>query len=97
MHYKSYLHIHEQNKIIERKHNHKIYLGLAILSQVFLSLIFWDEILFSNFFLINQLPSSILDNSSPLKIIFGVKPNYGFFKVFGYLCFPCLSHILHTN
>lgn len=60
-----------------------------------MALMFWDEAIFSCIFLINSHPSTIFNECSPLEVLFRIKPDYHFLKVFGCLC--SLDHTLLTN
>lgn len=42
----------------------------------------------SSIFLINRLPTPVLNKKNPLEVLFHKKPDYKFFKVFGCSCFP---------
>ena len=45
----------------------------------------------SSIFIINRLPTKVLTNfQSPFESLFGSKPDYSFFKVFGCSCYPYL-------
>lgn len=39
---------------------------------------------------INRLPTTVLNNKSPFKVLFNTSPNYANFKSFGYWVFPYL-------
>lgn len=65
-------------------------MGLTLLSYASLSLEFWDDAFSTATFLINRLPTAFLSNCSPLEKLFGLQPNYTFFKTFGCLCYPSL-------
>ena len=49
------------------------------------------ESLNSTAYLLNQLPSPILDHKSPFELVYGFKPDYNFLKVFGCACYPYLK------
>lgn len=51
---------------------------------------FWDDAFSTVVYLINRLPTPILDWISPMEYLLKQKPNYSFLKTFGCLCFPCL-------
>lgn len=86
----TYPHTSQQNGIVERKHQHIVDTGLALLSQSNMPLKYWDEAFANVVYLINRLPTPILNHLSPLEKLFHTKPNYSFLKVFGCECFPCL-------
>jgi hypothetical protein len=47
---------------------------------------FWDEAFSTTAFLINRLPSHVLNYSSPFEKLFGTKPDYNWLKVFSCAC-----------
>ncbi|TYK18915.1 Retrovirus-related Pol polyprotein from transposon TNT 1-94 [Cucumis melo var. makuwa] len=65
-------------------------MGLTLLSQATLPLSFWDEAFSTSVYLINLLPTPVLDNISPLEKVFFRKPNFPFLRVFGCKCYPYL-------
>ena len=48
---------------------------------------FWLESFHTASFLINRLPTSVLNNTSPYTKLYGRKPDYHFLKTFGCSCF----------
>ena len=83
-------HTHPQNGKAERKHRHIVEVGLCLLAQAHMSLDFWWEAFSSAVFLINRLPSVVLQFDSPFKCLFNQVPDYTFLKVFGCACYPYL-------
>lgn len=53
------------------------------------------RIFFSRIYNINRLSILILHDKSSIEVLFGVKPNYNFLRVFSWLCFPCLRPCDH--
>jgi hypothetical protein len=51
---------------------------------------YWDEAFLASTYLINHLPTKVLDFSSPLEVLFKEKPNYSGMRTFGYACWPNL-------
>jgi hypothetical protein len=80
----------EQNDIVERKHRHVVELAIATMAQASIPHTYWDHIFESIVFLINRLPSLVLNLDSPYKILFDHSPDYSFFKDLGCLCYPWL-------
>ena len=52
---------------------------------------FWPHALCTATYLINILPSKLLDNLTPTHILFQKAPLYSLLRVFGCLCFPLIS------
>jgi histone deacetylase 1/2 len=53
---------------------------------------FWDEAFYTAVYLINRLPTRVIDNATPLEHLLGdkAKPNYDLLKSFGCACWPLL-------
>jgi transposase InsO family protein len=89
-HHVSCPHAHQQNGSVERKHRHIVETGLAILTHAHMPLKFWDEAFLTASYLINRIPTRVIDNTSPLERLFQKSPNYSWLRVFGYACWPNL-------
>lgn len=83
-------HTHQQNGAAERKHRHIVETGLALLAHASMPLKFWDEAFLTATFLINRLPTRVIDNKSPLERLFNISPDYSTLRVFGCACWPHL-------
>ncbi|KAM6584466.1 hypothetical protein CsatB_011468 [Cannabis sativa] len=83
-------HTSAQNGRAERKHRHIVEMGLTLLAQAHMPLKYWWEAFQTSVYLINRLPTPILDHKSPFEAVHGKKPDYAFLKVFGVACFPCI-------
>ena len=62
-------HTHHQNGKIERKQRHIVDIGLTLLAQSNLLLSFWWNAFHTAVFLINRLPTPVLNNVSPYFIL----------------------------
>jgi histone deacetylase 1/2 len=51
---------------------------------------FWDQAFLTATYLINMLPTKVLDNKTPTKLLLGEKPHYEYLWVFGCACWPNL-------
>jgi hypothetical protein len=89
-HRQSCPHTHQQNGAIERKHRHIVETGLALLSHAHVPLQYWDDAFSTACYLINRLPTPLLNYNTPYETLFHTKPNYPFLKVFGCACWPNL-------
>jgi hypothetical protein len=83
-------HTSQQNGIAERKHRHVVETGLTLLAQSGLSNRFWVDSFLTATYLINRLPTHVLNHESPYSKIFGKIPDYSLMRVFGSLCYPLL-------
>ncbi|KAL5543220.1 hypothetical protein UlMin_010930 [Ulmus minor] len=79
-----------QNGRAERKHRHIVETGLTLLAQANMPLKYWPDAFHTATFLINRLPTPVLQDSTPFSKLFSKQPNYMSFKGFGCACFPCL-------
>jgi hypothetical protein len=66
-HHVSCPHAHQQNGPAERKHRHIVEVGLALLAHASMPLKFWDEAFLTTTFLINMLPSKVIDFATPVE------------------------------
>ena len=77
--------------MVERKHRHIVETGLTLLTQAQMPLSFLWESFHTSSFLINRLPTPVLNNISPFEKLHSRKPDYQFLKTFGCSCFPLLK------
>jgi hypothetical protein len=61
---------HQQNGSADRKYRHIVEVGLSLLAHASMPLKYWDEAFLAATYLINLLPTKILDFSSPLERLF---------------------------
>jgi len=83
-------HTHEQNDTVERRHRHIVETGLTRLGQCSAPLRFWNYAFESSIYLINRMPTLVLQNKSPFECLFRRTPDYNFLRTFRCLCFPFL-------
>ena len=83
-------HTPQHNGLSERKHRHIVETGLTLLSTASIPKDYWTYAFSAAVYLINRLPTPILEMQSPFSKIFGTIPNYTKLRVFGCLCFPWL-------
>ena len=83
-------HTSQQNGVAERKHRHLVETGLALLAHVSLPLCFWDEAFLTACYLINRMPTPVLQQDTPVHRLLKVQPNYSFLRTFGCACWPSL-------
>lgn len=76
---------------MERKYRHVVEPGLTLLALASLPLKFWDRAFQAATYLINKMPSDVLDMQSPYNTLYQSDPDYKIFKVFGCACYPHLG------
>ncbi|XP_074302927.1 uncharacterized protein LOC141637261 [Silene latifolia] len=80
----------QQNGRVERKHRHLLETARALKIQGNLPIKFLGDCILTATYLINLMPSPIIDNNTPFKLIFGVDPLYDNLRVFGCVCFATM-------
>jgi len=90
-------HTHEQNETVERCHRHTVKTGLTLLGQYKAPFCFWNYAFDTSVYLINRIPTLVLDNRSPFDCLFQRSPDYHFLHTFGSLCFPFLHPLLLSS
>lgn len=77
----------QQNGRVERKHRHLLEVARALKFHAQLPSKLWSDCLLTATFLINLMPTSILNWKSPSEILLSIPPDYSKVKVFECLCY----------
>ncbi|KAK2450734.1 putative mitochondrial protein [Trifolium repens] len=77
----------EQNGRVERKHQHLLNVGRALLFQAKMPKIFWSYAIQHATFLINRIPTPYLNGKSPFELLKNETPDLENIKVFGSLTY----------
>jgi hypothetical protein len=83
-------HAHQQNGPAERKHRHIVEVGLSLLAYASMPLKYWDEAFLTAIYLINHLPSKVIQSKTPMERLFGKSGDYSLLRTFGCACRPNL-------
>jgi histone deacetylase 1/2 len=89
-HHVSCPHAHQQNGSVERKHHHIVEVGLALLAHASMPLNFSDEAFLTATYLINLVPSKVINNTTPVERLLETVPDYKSLRVFGCACWSNL-------
>jgi histone deacetylase 1/2 len=79
-----------KKSLVERKHQHVVEVGLALLADASMPLKFWDEVFLTATYLINILPSKAISFHTPTELLFKETPDYTSLRIFGCACWPNL-------
>jgi hypothetical protein len=82
---------HQQNGPAERKHRHIVEVGLSLLAYASMPLKYWDEAFLTAVYLINHLPSKVIQSKTPMECLFGKSGDYSLLRMFGCACWPNLQ------
>lgn len=77
----------QQNGVAERKNRHLLDVTRTLLLQASVPSSFWVEALSTAVYLINRLPSQVLDFESPFFCLYNIPPSYYDLHIFGCVCF----------
>jgi histone deacetylase 1/2 len=73
-HHVSCPHAHQQNGSAERKNRHIVEVGLSLLANASMPLKFWDEAFLTATFIINLLPTKVLNFATPTEKLLNITP-----------------------
>ncbi|KAG7578958.1 Reverse transcriptase RNA-dependent DNA polymerase [Arabidopsis thaliana x Arabidopsis arenosa] len=77
----------QQNGVAERKNRHLMEVARAMLFEKHMPKRFWGDAVLTSCYLINRIPTRILNNQSPFQVLNNQSANIDHLKVFGSVCF----------
>jgi hypothetical protein len=81
----------------ERKHQHIVEMGLALLANASMPLKYWDQAYLTITHLINRTPTKHIDYDTTLHRLVGATPDYDSLHVFCCACWPNLRPYNSTS
>jgi hypothetical protein len=76
-------HAHQENGSAERKHRHIVEVGLSLLANASMPLKFWNEAFIAATYLINRIPSKVIQHQTPLEKLYQIQSSYSLLRIFG--------------
>lgn len=92
IHQRSCVYTPQQNGVVERKHRHILEVARSLLFHSHLPLHFQPYSILTAVHIINKLPSSVLNWTTPFEVLYKHPPNYQQLKPFGCLAFAANVH-----
>lgn len=79
-----------QNGRVERKHRQLLAIARALCFQSGLPIKYWGECILASTYIINRLPTPVLEYKSPFECLYSNIPDYDLFRVFGCLYYASI-------
>ncbi|XP_070007370.1 uncharacterized protein [Nicotiana sylvestris] len=87
IHQKTCAYTLQQNGVAERKHRHILEVTIALRFQAHIPIKYWGHCAISAVYIINRIPTSVVNGSSPFELLYGQEPTLEHLRVLGCLCY----------
>ena len=77
----------QQNGVAERKNRHLMEVARSMMFHMKVPKGFWADAVMTATYLINRIPTKVLDDLSPFEVLNKTKPSLDHLRVFGCVCF----------
>ncbi|XP_055822236.1 uncharacterized protein LOC129890778 [Solanum dulcamara] len=81
----------QQNGVAKRKHRHFLEVTRALRFQAKIPIRFWGHCVLAATYLINRIPSSVLEFQTPYERLYGIKPVLSHLRIIG--CLALAKHL----
>lgn len=86
-----FLEISQQNGRFERKHRYLLDTTRALQTHVNIPIKFWGDCIITATYLINLMPSYVLEWKIPYEVLMQKPDNYSHLRIIGCLCFTAIK------
>jgi len=97
VHQMSYPETPQQNDRVERRHQHILNVSRALMIQSKVPKCFWTHSVLHAVYIINRVPTPLLNGKSPFECLFGSALNLKELRVFRSLCYASTNVINPRN
>ncbi|XP_070040673.1 uncharacterized protein [Nicotiana tomentosiformis] len=87
IHQKTCAYTPQQNRVAERKYMHILEVTRALRFQAHIPIKYWGHSVLATIYIINRMPTYVLNGLSPFELLYGQKPTVEHLRVLGCLCY----------
>lgn len=87
----------QQNGVAERKNRHLMEVSRSMMFHTNVPKRFWGDAVMMACYLINRIPTRVLEDKSPFEVLNKIKPSIEHLRVFGCVCFVLIPGDLRSK